>query len=189
MILLGKLREKQSLRLFGKNKGDEDMKISKSDKFYALKKTLERGELRDTFRALLVLIKNDLKLDIDPKKINSTLDGYELLLRTIKTFNCNNKSEALLKEINDLKEEIELLSKENKNLKLKLEETLKEKQKTNEMMIELNLERLGAITQNLKYRKEVKKTKRKVFLLISSLVLFLLSGGLAFYLYFKGVCL
>lgn len=159
------------------------MKISKSDKFYALKKTLERGELRDTFRALLVLIKNDLKLDIDPKKINSTLDGYELLLRTIKTFNCNNKSKPLLKEIDDLKEEIELLSKDNKNLKLKLEE----KRKTNEVLLKLGIDNsMTMIEQNSEHQKKVEKLKEMNFLLTLSTVLF---GGVAFYLYFKGVCL
>ncbi|MCI7223291.1 hypothetical protein [Fusobacterium sp.] len=159
------------------------MKISKSDKFYALKKTLERKDLRDTFRALFVLIKNDLELDIDPKKIYSILDGYELLLRTIKTFSCNNKSKALLKEINDLKEEIELLSKDNKNLKLRLEEKIK----TNEVLLKLGIDNsMTMIEQNPEHQKRVEKLKEMNFLLTLSTVLF---GGVAFYLYFKGVCL
>lgn len=159
------------------------MKINKSDKFYALKKTLERRDLRDTFRALFVLIKNDLELDIDPKKIYSILDGYELLLRTIKTFNCNNKSKPLLKEIDDLKEEIELLSKDNKNLKLKLEE----KRKTNEALLESDIKNLMTmVDQNLEHQKRIKNFKKMNFFLLLSTILF---GGVAFYLYFKGVCL
>ena len=127
---------------------------------------------RDYLRAFITKANKEARVTFNAGKLNSKEECEEYLLNLIKNLRHKKQdNKAYIKEIDELKEEIEFLKKDNDNLTIKIKDRNFYFKLANEVVSDLSDER----NRHFETKKEVKEYKKIIFGLLAITVIEALS--------------